>query len=621
MENHDLFRHELVKYVEAGETWLSFGAPDGPELAWRRDDDVGAVLTAVARTAALTAFGRPAPATAAGVTAPAMLPTGRAASLPAVGDRIHGVGVSLYDGGHLGSGLAELGDDGVDGLGELAELAASRAAGAVDPDTRALLLAERRIDRLAVSVVVLHDREPHGTSAAVARFKLRPGLDAITVRSAAGTRTILPPAGPYNGWSADELVRRLQASAAGSAPDARWTTSRAASWIRGADGDPGRVERIELGFVARPATPPDDLEIRALIGAMAGHLVRRIGPSGLPWYDLDALRGRLPGSGTTPRIVHALATLADAGRVLEQPGLVDAARRGLRICLAHVGAGGVPGELHLAGITHGPLADCVLLRAAIEDPELANDPAVDALGRRLRELVQPDGRMARRPVRLGDDQDHAYLPAAALMAIAPWLAARGRTLPLDGFRPQLAWQRQQFRVLRTWSMVGWHPQGWEAVDRVAPSAEIAEYADEIAAWAIERQLDKNGAFLEDLSEKEPSFNTGFVAEGIAAAWAIATRASATDRAAACEGSWRRAAGFIRTLTLGPEDGFVSGAAADTVGGVRLTPSSARLRIDATSHCLHALVAGLRLRSSSAHPTPAPILSPTAGSSPTAAPGG
>jgi hypothetical protein len=52
--------------------------------------------------------------------------------------------------------------------------------------------------------------------------------------------------------------------------------------------------------------------------------------------------------------------------------------------------------------------------------------------------------------------------------------------------------------------------------------------------------------------------------------------------------------FVATLVFKPEDSFASRFPGDMIGGVRLTPSSASLRIDATSHCLHALTAGLRL---------------------------
>ena len=71
--------------------------------------------------------------------------------------------------------------------------------------------------------------------------------------------------------------------------------------------------------------------------------------------------------------------------------------------------------------------------------------------------------------------------------------------------------------------------------RSPPIPAIADHVFEVVDWAIDRQLTKNGAFLEDLSEKEPSFNTGFMAEGVAAAWAIALRVGDDARAGEVRG--------------------------------------------------------------------------------------
>jgi orotate phosphoribosyltransferase len=586
-EAHELFRHDLTKIVEPGETWPSYGVPDGPDLAWQHDPKLFDRLTAVAsQTSVATLEGHA-----------YRLSTSTRFRGVVGGHGVSAVGVTLYAGGYVGSGLAEL-DDPRAGSGKNLEAlvaeAATRAISGRSAATRSRLLAAARDDSLAVVVTLLHDRERHGTDASLAAFKVRPGLDAITVRSSGGSQTLLPAAGPYNGWGKDELVRRLRSTAAGSAADASWSTSRAASWIRRGDGGQAAVARLEFGYTTKACAPLRDDEIGPMVELMAEHVMRRIGQSPLPSYDLDAITGRSAGVGTTPRLVHAVASLADAGRLLGRADMRAAGRAGLTHCLDRVGTGGVSGELSLRPHTHGHLADCVLLAAALDDPDLVDHPAVDAIGRRLLSLLSPDGRVARRPVRLGDGQDHEYLPSAVLMALAPWHAARGLQAPFDGFAHQLTWQRAQFRAMRTWGMAGWHPQGWAAVHALSGSPDVADHVFEVADWAIDRQLLKDGAFLEDLSEKEPSFNTGFVAEGIAAAWSVALRAGDSERAAAYEASWRRAGGFVRSLMVTPADTFPSRAPAAVVGGVRLTPSSPRLRIDATSHCLHALLAGRHL---------------------------
>jgi hypothetical protein len=142
-------------------------------------------------------------------------------------------------------------------------------------------------------------------------------------------------------------------------------------------------------------------------------------------------------------------------------------------------------------------------------------------------------------------------------------------------------------------MAGWQPQGWREIQRIQPSPEQAAWVFELADWAIDRQLEKNGAFLEDLSPTEPSFNTGFLAEGIAAAWATALTAGDATRAATYARSWQAAAGFCTRLLIYPEDTFCMADPDRAVGGVRTSPSRSDVRIDQVSHLLHALVEGWR----------------------------
>jgi hypothetical protein len=147
-------------------------------------------------------------------------------------------------------------------------------------------------------------------------------------------------------------------------------------------------------------------------------------------------------------------------------------------------------------------------------------------------------------------------------------------------------------VLRSWGHLGWQLQGWSAIFDGQRRDEQAAFVFELADWAVERQLDKNGAFLENLSPNEPSFNTGFLAEGIAAAWGVARAVRDTDAVDRYADSWRAANQFMRTLLVRPADTFASVDPVAPVGGVRLTPSVAQLRADSASHWLNALVTGV-----------------------------
>jgi hypothetical protein len=141
-------------------------------------------------------------------------------------------------------------------------------------------------------------------------------------------------------------------------------------------------------------------------------------------------------------------------------------------------------------------------------------------------------------------------------------------------------------------------QGWAAQWTKHGADSQAEFVFELADWAVARQLDKNGAFLEDLSPTEPSFNTGFIAEGIAAAWSVAQRIGDAERTARYAASCRAANHFMRTLLVTSADTFICRDPEMAHGGVRLTQSQPQVRADSVSHWLNALVTGATLLAAS-----------------------
>src|SRR4029079_19610188 len=93
--DHQLFRHDVTKVVEPGEAWLSYGAPDGPDLSWRTDPAVGHDLTELAWAACRRA--------ASVADQPAHVPD----IARRIGTPVEGVAIGLYADGYLASGLAD----------------------------------------------------------------------------------------------------------------------------------------------------------------------------------------------------------------------------------------------------------------------------------------------------------------------------------------------------------------------------------------------------------------------------------------------------------------------------------------------------------------------------------
>jgi hypothetical protein len=238
------------------------------------------------------------------------------------------------------------------------------------------------------------------------------------------------------------------------------------------------------------------------------------------------------------------------------------------------------------------LADCVLLAGVLAaGTGLRVHPAIPELATRVSALLRSDGRIALRPVRLSRPQKHDFLPGAAMVAMAAAASAGLVALDTDAVEACLRWQRSRFRVLRSWGMAGWQPQAWAAMSQLTRDDDQVRFVFEVTDWAIERQLDKSGAFLEDLGYLEPTFNSAFVAEGVAASWRVATRVGDSARAARYRRAWRLAMRFVRTLMIGPEDTFCTREPERALGGVRTSITRSDIRIDGVSHALRALVAG------------------------------
>jgi hypothetical protein len=214
--------------------------------------------------------------------------------------------------------------------------------------------------------------------------------------------------------------------------------------------------------------------------------------------------------------------------------------------------------------------------------------------RKLLELVQPDGAIStlRPGHRLG--ADHDALPGAVLLAIGKWNAATGRAALLDTLDASLAWYRRRFRTQPSWLATWWQGQAWSLLYRLSGNLAYADFVFELADWALERQLDKNGAFVMDLWPTGPSFHTACAAEAIGDAWAIARLLGDEQRTERYEQGWRAAVGFVDQLIMRHEDMFCVADPGLALGGVRLAPTRSLVRIDFVAHTLLALLKGGQL---------------------------
>jgi orotate phosphoribosyltransferase/AMMECR1 domain-containing protein len=567
-EPHDLFRHDVTKHVEARESWLPYGTPESAETAWWRDAGLGGRLTARVRQLLVSQSGNGGDQTTG-------LPDD---TLPC---RIEGVAVRLYDAGLVGYGVA---------LGDRLDAGLRRAVTQAATDPRFKPGFDRARGTIVVSI--LHHPEQLGAAslAAVAR-KLRRGIDALGLTYAGRTAVLLPHVLVFNNFSREEFVRTaLQLAGAkseGGPARVEWHTLQCAEWL----DTGGRVHALRFGFPDRTSRGVGHTDAMQLIRLLGGYIARSIGTDGLPRYLLLPVAGKGRTHGTAGRAIHALMALDRAGALLDETAWRDAALTGLGHCLRHVRNG----TIMLPDCIGGTLADAVLLSATAGHPALAASAEAHALEHRLSRLLHPDGRIGGVPKRIDQPEDHEFLPGAVLAALGRFAATGQSTLPAS-VGAQIAWYAHRFAVYPDWGAAGWLPQGMAALHRVTGDPAAAQLAFAATDWSIERQLATTGAFLEHLSPDEPSFNTGFIAEGVAASWALAIRTGDAERAARYATAWRDAMQFMTRLIVFPEDVFAMRAGPAAVGGVRSVQSRSDIRIDQVSHCLHALVDGALLDS-------------------------
>jgi AMMECR1 domain-containing protein/orotate phosphoribosyltransferase len=569
-EPHDLYRHEIEKFVEPGAGWLPFGAAED-EGDWTHDDAVGERLTARARELLASAI------------------RGEPASGEPVGDDlipapVYVVGVTLY---HRGLGGCTL-----TWSGSLDDCLERATRGALRDHRFDGRLAGVPVEEIDLVVSILHDREWVGElpNANVAR-KLRLGLDALAVQQGERSALFLPSVAVDYNWTKEKVVTELLRKAGIAGPPCQWATFRTATWVGAQDGS---VRRLWLGFPVRGERTRTEDEVRADAALLAGYLMRSRGPDGLPEYEYLPIEDRRRLDGTAARVVHALAALDEAGQFLDDPSLSDAAREGLRLCVAHLG--GPEGDtLKLPGLTAGSMATATLLEVLAGTGDAALLAPAAPLAERLLGLLRPDGRISER---LTGAADHDFLPGAVLLALARyWTAsetAGGKREGMERLDSAFEWYRRRFRMLHPWGMVGWQTRSWSALHALTRNPEHAGFVFEIADWALDWQHERTGAFLTDLHEAGPSFHTAFVVEGIIDAWALALELGDDRRAGVYERSWREAVRFLDQLIIRPEDTFCMADAERALGGVRSSRANSDVRIDFVSHTLLALIEGARL---------------------------
>ena len=546
-EPHQVFRHDVVKYVEPGCGWPAYGEDESRDESWIAEPKLGERLLRRAREV-LAGGG------AAGERLPDDL-------VPA---SVRKVAVAVYAGGSGGHGLSG---------------AAPLDTALVKASTAAAADLGRPVADATVVVSLLYDRERLGpVGIAGLRLKLRRGRDAVEVRDGSRGGLFAESVPSHQHWTAErtgsELARRT-----GVGDGAVWSTYKSAGWCgRIGDSPDDGVARLAFGYVdRRPAGRVGSADVELLVG----HLLAGLGPDGWPAHRVWPAPGTVEAAGPAERGLHGLGALLRAARASGRTAWGEAAVAGIRTALKHLDPDRFP-AVALPDRPGSALADARLLDAVAARPTLRTG-RTDALADAVARWVRPDGCIRPPqvpPVR--SDQD--VLPGVVLLALARYRAATGHDVPLN-LPALLGWYRRRFELVHPWGLAIWQAKAWAELP-----ADGAEFVFELADWMCGRQLRVDGSFLIDTDPIAPTFANALVADAIGTAARLASGRGDDRRTERYTASWRAAMGFLDRLLVRAEDTFWMPDPRRAVGGVRTALAAGELRVDYTSYTVDAVLA-------------------------------
>jgi orotate phosphoribosyltransferase/AMMECR1 domain-containing protein len=581
-EPYELFRHEVVKAVEPGESWQPTGVPAGEAVPWHKDARVCGPIAAHARRIVLS-----------------NLPGGGAAPVgpPAVSvpEKLDSVYLTIYMDGRLrgcmGSVVRDLDAD----LRRLARAALDdnrfEAARVVDPSrvavTVSFLFSPLTIGQLTPEEIVTRAR--HGEQTLMAYQGERVGL-------------LLPFVASMHNLDRLSFARAIIDKARIEQPPYNWRRFDCATWLADAAG----ARPFVGGFPQeRESSEPTTDLLRRLAALHSQYLVRQQKPDGSLYLRYEPFQNRLYEGLDLPRMAHAAWVLTRAAARLGVPDLTAASGRAIDYLLPKVSEDGERAWLEHGGETQTVAEVSFLLLALLElGPEDPRRGLVSRLAATLRGSIDRHGRVeTHRPPAPSPEAFQDYFPGQALLALGAAAEAGQGEADEAEWRKAFRFYRHRFRYRRHFGQVSWLMQACARWWRVTREDETAALVFEIGDWLLAHQQDKTGGFINDHQPDAPGYTTALYLEGVGAALTLAAALGDAARRAKYLDAAARGFRFLERLVIQQRDACVLPNPSMALGGLRQSLHRSEVRIDFVQHALSAL---LELHPDGALTPPAPL---------------
>ncbi len=577
-EPHTLYRHDVLKLVEADAAWQASGVAKNPtQLAWFESPVLAQQITRRARDYLIAHItqqpvqGNP-------------LPTTLCPQL----DSLY-VAVLLH-----GKLLGCMGKQ----VGDLERDLALLAEAVLSDDRFSNPLTAENLPDMVVKVSLLHSPlelgayEPHEVMTPV-RF-----CEQALMAHQGERDGILLPDVPVT-FNLDEkayVTEVLEKAGITQAPYA-WRRYECSSWL-----DDGKTVR----YLAKGFPQPEAIaggirqHLPVLRDKWAAYIQRQQLDDGTLYFYYLPFANQLMGVQDNVRTAHAAWVLARAqqrglssvnaesveGLLRHLRGFVQ--RDGERCWLAETSNPAEHKYDTLAGAALLLLALCAQESISVEDAVLVTELAATlwtAIGThgRIQCYVFPDKSYP-------EEANQDYVPGQVLLALAS-ACAKGLT-KCDYARANLAlryyWQR--FNYKRRADPVSWLTQAWCAWWHFTQREALAEQCFVMADWIGQFQSKADGGFTTwQQSDGRADYMSAVYLEAVAAVLPIAAQQDASVRYLQYREACLRGFTFLDSLTVQARDQAVLPHLAWADGGVRQSPVNSTIRVDFVQHALSAAV--------------------------------
>jgi orotate phosphoribosyltransferase/AMMECR1 domain-containing protein len=567
-EPYELFRHEVVKAIEADVIWQPTGVPAGAKVPWHKDRKVCGPVAERARDLVLAQLFDRGPTTA------------RLAD-DALPKNVDSVYVTVYMGGQLrgcmGSVVRNLDND----LQRIVDSALRDERFEGEPPNDA--------DSVAVTVSLLFDPLELGeaTPEEVVNY-YRHGEQTVMAYQGQQARLLLPFVAST--WNLDPVgfAKAVVEKAGLVEPPYHWCRFDCTTWL----AEQTATSLTLGGFpLAHDRAPSDDLVARHT-ALHVRYLLKHLKEDGTFYSRYEPFQNRLYEGVDAARQAHGAWVLARAAKVLATSELEHAANKVINALVGHVS--GEADDLWLRFENETPsVAELSFLLLA-----LGNLPSSDPRRSLMKDLASklwtcielPHGRVLTHPgADSCADAFQDYFPAQVLLALAAAVEQNVSEIDRARLWPAFRYYRHRFRYKRHFGQVTWLLQAFSKWWHVTEESVFSEFVFEVADWLLGYQQEKTGAFINDHQPQTPGYTTAVYLEGIAAAAALAAEIDDRRRHKTYCHSFTRGLSFLDLLTVQERDRSILPNADLAIGGLRQGLHYSEIRTDFVQHSLSALL--------------------------------